>query len=84
MKAQPHRRTRRTYKNLFLDELQKLSGGEQKFINNNTLQKSLKWDDNVDRAQRNSIPAADEAEDHAKQWESREYRFKCPIKFNLV
>ena len=49
MKAQPHRRGRRTYKNLFLDELKKLSGNEQKLINNNTLQKSLKWDNNVER-----------------------------------
>jgi len=30
---------------LSLDELNKLSGDEQKLINNNTLQKSLKWDE---------------------------------------
>jgi hypothetical protein len=29
---------------LFLGELKKLSGDEQKLINNNMLQKSLKWD----------------------------------------
>jgi hypothetical protein len=52
MKAQPHRRRRRTYNDLFLDELKKLSANEQKLINNNTLQKSLKWDDNPKRYRR--------------------------------
>jgi hypothetical protein len=45
MTAQPRGRTRRTYKELFLAELKKLSGDEQKLINNGTLQKSLKWDE---------------------------------------
>jgi hypothetical protein len=45
MTAQPRVRGRRSYKELFLGELKKLSGNEQKLINNGTLQKSLKWDE---------------------------------------
>jgi hypothetical protein len=42
-KANAKPRVRRTYKQLFLDELKKLSGGEQKIINNNTLRDALNW-----------------------------------------
>lgn len=45
MTPQPRLRGRRSYKELFLSELKKLSGDEQKLINNNTLQRSLKWDE---------------------------------------
>jgi hypothetical protein len=39
------RRGKRSYQELFLDELKQLSGAEQKLINNGTLQKSLGWDE---------------------------------------
>jgi hypothetical protein len=45
MTAQPRARGRRSYKELFLSELKKRSGDEQKLINKRTLQKSLKWDE---------------------------------------
>jgi len=45
MTARPRARGRRSYKELFLAELKKLSGNEQKLINNGTLQRSLKWDE---------------------------------------
>lgn len=45
MTAQPSMRRKRSYKELFLDELRQLSGTEQKLINNGTLQKSLGWDE---------------------------------------
>ena len=39
------RRVRRTYKQLFLDALKKLSAGEQRLIANQALQESLAWED---------------------------------------
>jgi len=45
MTAQPSVRRKRTYKELFLDKLKRLSGAEQKLINNGTLQKSLGWNE---------------------------------------
>ena len=38
-------RKRRTYKEIFMDELEKLSNGEQKFIGNKTLRDELGWDE---------------------------------------
>lgn len=59
MKAQPRRRGKRSYKDLFIDELTILSGNEpQKLINNNTLQKSLKWDEERYKRIRDELIAA--------------------------
>jgi hypothetical protein len=43
MTAQPSVRRKRTFKELFLDELKRLSGAEQKLINNGKLRSSLGW-----------------------------------------
>jgi len=43
MPAQPGKR--RTYRELFLDELTKSSGSERKIVNNRTLKTALSWDD---------------------------------------
>ena len=43
-RTQLPRRVRRSYKELFIFELTRLSGNEQKLINNATLQKALKWE----------------------------------------
>lgn len=38
-------RTRRTHKQLFIDELKKLSAGEQRLVGNQTLRDALRWED---------------------------------------
>jgi hypothetical protein len=50
-------RGRRTYKQLFLDELKKLSSGEQKLINNNNLRTSLDWDEDRYKRVKNALIA---------------------------
>lgn len=39
------RRTRRTHRELFIDELKRLSGGEQKLVSNSALREQLDWDE---------------------------------------
>jgi hypothetical protein len=41
----PKPRVKRTFKELFLDKLIELSGGEQKVVNNGILKRALKWKD---------------------------------------
>ena len=56
-KVQPRARGRRSYKELFLAELKKLSGNEQKPINNNTLRTALGWEEEKYRRIKDGLAA---------------------------
>jgi TIR domain len=41
----PRRRVRRSYRELFIDKLKELSGGEQKLVSNTAVRDALEWDE---------------------------------------